>query len=167
MELYDAMSTLRAVRRLRSDPIDDEIVQRILTAATWAPTGGNMQPWRIVVVTDADKKQRLEDLYRPHWDSYLPGYEKKIAGAPDSIRKPAERAMEAGNYLANHMHEVPMIAVFCYNPGIMTITDSKLGRPSVVGGGSVYPAVKTSCWLAGMKDSAVSLQLCFAMKKQM
>ena len=43
MELYDAMSTLRAVRRLRSDPIDDEIVQRILTAATWAPTGGNMQ----------------------------------------------------------------------------------------------------------------------------
>ena len=142
MELYDAMSTLRAVRRLRSDPIDDEIVQRILTAATWAPTGGNMQPWRIVVVTDADKKQRLEDLYRPHWDSYLPGYEKKIAGAPDSIRKPAERAMEAGNYLANHMHEVPMIAVFCYNPGIMTITDSKLGRPSVVGGGSVYPAVQ-------------------------
>ena len=108
MELYDAMSTLRAVRRLRSDPIDDEIVQRILTAATWAPTGGNMQPWRIVAVTDADKKQRLEDLYRPHWDSYLPGYEKKIAGAPDSIRKPAERAMEAGNYLANHMHEVPM-----------------------------------------------------------
>ena len=72
MELYDAMRTLRAVRRLRSDPIDDEIVQRILTAATWAPTGGNMQPWRIVVVTDADKKQRLEDLYRPHWDSYLP-----------------------------------------------------------------------------------------------
>ena len=78
MELYDAMSTLRAVRRLRSDPIDDEIVQRILTAATWAPTGGNMQPWRIVVVTDADKKQRLEDLYRPHWDSICTGCKRSI-----------------------------------------------------------------------------------------
>ena len=89
-----------------------------------------------------EKKQRLEDLYRPHWESYLPGYEKKIAGAPDSVRKPAKRAMKAGTYLATHMHEVPLIAVFCYNPGIMTITDSDLDRPSVVGGGSVYPAVQ-------------------------
>ena len=142
MDIYEAMSTLRAVRRLRPDPIDEEIIQRILTAATWAPTGGNMQPWRIVVVTDSEKKQRLEDLYRPHWESYLPGYEKKIAGAPDNVRKPAERAMEAGTYLATHMHEAPLIAVFCYNPGIMTITDSDLDRPSVVGGGSVYPAVQ-------------------------
>ena len=142
MEIYDAMSTLRAVRRLRPDPIADDVLERILTAATWAPTGGNMQPWRIVVVTDAEKKQRLEDLYRPHWESYLPGFEMKIAGAPDSVRKPAKRAMEAGTYLATHMHEVPLIAVFCYNPGIMTITDSDLDRPSVVGGGSVYPAVQ-------------------------
>ena len=62
MEIYDAMSTLRAVRRLRPDPIADDVLERILTAATWAPTGGNMQPWRIVVVTDAEKKQRLEQL---------------------------------------------------------------------------------------------------------
>ena len=142
MEIYDAMSSLRAVRRLRPDPIADDVLERILTAATWAPTGGNMQPWRIVVVTDAEKKQRLEDLYRPHWESYLPGFEKKIAGASVAVRKPAKRAMEAGTYLATHMHEVPLIAVFCYNPGIMTITDSDLDRPSVVGGGSVYPAVQ-------------------------
>ncbi len=142
MEIYDAMSTLRAVRRLKSDPIAQDVIDRVLTAATWAPTGGNMQPWRIVVVTDTDKKQRLEDLYRPHWERYLPGYEKKIAGAPDALREKAQRAMEAGNYLATHLHDVPLIAVFCYNPGIMTITDSDLDRPSVVGGGSVYPAVQ-------------------------
>jgi nitroreductase len=40
MDLYDAMSTLRAVRRLRPDPIDEAVVERVLTAATWAPTGG-------------------------------------------------------------------------------------------------------------------------------
>ena len=56
MEIYDAMSTLRAVRRLKSDPIAQDVIDRVLTAATWAPTGGNMQPWRIVVVTDTDKK---------------------------------------------------------------------------------------------------------------
>ena len=46
--LYEAMSTLRAVRRLREDPIPDEVLHRILQAATWAPSGGNLQPWRIV-----------------------------------------------------------------------------------------------------------------------
>jgi len=52
------------------------------------------------------------------------------------------RALEAGTYLANHMHEVPLIAVFCFNPGIMAITDKDQARVSVVGGGSVYPAVQ-------------------------
>ena len=52
MQLYDAMSTLRAVRRLRTDPIPDEVMERVLQAACWAPTGGNMQPWKVIVVTD-------------------------------------------------------------------------------------------------------------------
>ena len=93
MEIYDAMSTLRAVRRLKSDPIAQDVIDRVLTAATWAPTGGNMQPCRIVVVTHTDKIQRLEDLYRTHWERYLPGYEKKIAGAQDALTEKAQRAM--------------------------------------------------------------------------
>jgi nitroreductase len=50
--------------------------------------------------------------------------------------------LDAGTYLATHLHEVPVIAVFCFNPQQMTITDAGLDRPSVVGGGSVYPAVQ-------------------------
>ena len=142
MELYDAMSTLRAVRRLRPDPIPEDVMERVLTAATWAPTGGNMQPWRIIAVTDADKKQALEDLYRPHWEGYIPGYEAKMQSMPEKARASSARALEAGTYLANHMHEAPLIAVFCFNPGIMTITDLDQPRVSVVGGGSVYPAVQ-------------------------
>lgn len=142
MELYDAMSTLRAVRRLKPDPIPDDVVERILTAATWAPTGGNMQPWRIVAVTDPDKKQSLEDLYRPHWESYIPGYERRMQDMSPGAQASSRKALEAGTYLANHMHEVPLIAVFCFNPGIMAITDKDQPRPSVVGGGSVYPAVQ-------------------------
>ena len=142
MDLYDAMSTLRAVRRLRPDPIDKEVIERVLTAATWAPTGGNTQPWRIVAVTDPAKKQALQDLYSPHWDAYLPGYEARLEHMPEDAKSSSIKAMDAGNYLASHMHEVPMIAVFCFNPNFMAITDAKLGRPSVVGGGSVYPAVQ-------------------------
>ncbi|MEM9407887.1 MAG: nitroreductase family protein, partial [Acidobacteriota bacterium] len=44
--LYDSMSTLRAVRRLRPDPIPEAVLQRVLQAAVWAPSGGNVQPWR-------------------------------------------------------------------------------------------------------------------------
>lgn len=142
MELYDAMSTLRAVRRLKPDAIPEDVVARILEAATWAPTGGNMQPWRMIAVTDAGRKQALEDLYRPYWEGYVPGYEEKMKNMPAAAQASSRRALEAGTYLATHMHEVPLIAVFCFNPSIMTITDIDQPRTSVVGGGSVYPAVQ-------------------------
>ena len=142
MDLYNAMSTLRAVRRLRPDPIAEDVVERILTAATWAPTGGNTQPWRIVALTDPAKKQALQDLYKPHWDAYVPGYQARLGTMPEDAKASSVKALDAGNYLAEHMHEAPLIAVFCFNPQLMAITDSDLDRPSVVGGGSVYPAVQ-------------------------
>ncbi len=142
MDMYEGMSTLRAVRRLKPDPIPEDAVERIFTAATWAPTGGNMQPWRVIKVTDPAKKQAMEDLYRPHWEGYIPGYEQKMLSMPASVQESSRRALDAGTYLATHMHEAPLIAVFCYKPSIMTITDAEQPRPSVVGGGSVYPAVQ-------------------------
>ena len=67
IDLYEAMSTLRAVRRLRPDPIPDEVLERVLQAACWAPTGGNLQPWNVVVVRDEGKRAALADLYAPVW----------------------------------------------------------------------------------------------------
>ena len=142
MELYDAMSTLRAVRRLRPDPIPADVLERVLTAATWAPTGGNHQSWRIIAVTDSRLKQDLQDLYRPHWDSYVPEYEKHLADMPIAQADQSRRALEAGTYLAHHMYEAPVICVYCFNTDHITITDAGLPRPSVVGGGSIYPAVQ-------------------------
>ncbi len=142
MDLYEAMSTLRAVRRIRPDPVPEDVLTRVLEAATWAPTGGNHQGWRIVAVRDPAKKQALEDLYRPHWESYIPGYEAHMADMPEPARSSSAKALAAGTYLATHLHEVPVIAVFCFNPARLTITDAALDRPSVVGGGSIYPAVQ-------------------------
>ena len=142
MELYDAMSTLRAVRRLRPDPIPEAVLERLFNAATWAPSGGNVQPFRIVAVTDHALKHTLQTLYKPLWDNYTVGYRERMARMAEAERGSSERSLVAGDYLATHMGEAPLVAVFCFNPKIMAITDSDRPRPSVVGGGSVYPAVQ-------------------------
>jgi nitroreductase len=136
------MSTLRAVRRLRPDPIPEDVLERVLTAATWAPTGGNHQSWHIIVVRDAALKQGLEDLYRPHWMGYVPGYEAHMKDMPEHEAESSRKAIESGTYLATHMHEAPVICVFCFNPNHITVTDADQPRQSVVGGGSIYPAVQ-------------------------
>ncbi len=143
MGIYETMRTLRAVRRLRPDPIPVDVLHRVLEAATWAPTGGNVQPWRIVAVKDRALKEPLGKLYAERWAAYSKQYRTGIpASASVDVRARAERTLDAGDYLANHFGETPVIAVFCFNPKNMAITDSKQDRVSVVGGGSVYTAVE-------------------------
>jgi nitroreductase len=140
--LYEAMRTLRAVRRLRPDPIPDDVLHRVLEAATWAPTGGNRQPWRIIVVKDREKKARLGVLYADRYAAFAKMYRRRLADLPEALRAKTERMLGAGDYLGAHFGEAPVILVFCFNPKEMAITDAKLDRVSVVGGGSVYTAVE-------------------------
>ena len=143
-DLYETMSTLRAVRRLRTDPIPDDVIERVLQAACWAPTGGNMQPWKVLVVTDPALKKGLQDIYRPQWQRYMVGFKKRLEGQPEEFVESQLRVAKAGDYLADQLHEAPAILVFCANPAAMAITDAKLDRISMVGGGSVYPAVQNA-----------------------
>lgn len=142
MNLYDAMRTLRAVRKLRPDPIPEEVLHRIFEAATWAPNGGNRQPWRMVVVRDAAVKKRLGELYAAHWAPYAANAQKAFSTAPEAERRKHERTIAAGDYLATHMYEAPVLLVVCFNPKMLAVTDAKQDRVSVVGGGSIYPAVE-------------------------
>ena len=143
-DLYETMSTLRAVRKLRPDPIPHDVLERVLQAACWAPTGGNTQPWRVVVVTDPEPKAALKAIYEPEWAKYSAGFMKMMSALPPDQLAKWERVAAAGDYLAEHLHEAPAILVFCANPAMMAITDSKLDRVSMVGGGSVYPAVQNA-----------------------
>lgn len=142
--LYEAMRTTRAVRRLRPDPIPDDVLRRVLEAASWGPTGGNVQPWRVIAVRDAAKKRALQALYLPLWDAYAKGHRGRLAGLPTEVLARQERMLQAADHLARHLHEAPVILVFCFEPGAMAITDAGLGRPSVVGGASVYPSVQNA-----------------------
>lgn len=141
-ELYDTMSTLRAVRKLRPDPIPGDVIERVLQAACWAPTGGNAQPWRVIVVTSPEVKRSLHDVYEPEWERYSVGFLDRFRGLPADEFAKWERIKAAGDHLAAHLSEAPAILVFCANPARMAITDAGLDRISMVGGGSVYPAVQ-------------------------
>lgn len=140
--VYEAMSTLRAVRRLRPDPIPEATLHRVLEAATWAPTGANAQPWRAIVVRETALKEQLGELYAKGWLRYSEGHRARLEKASPEIKASQLRVLAAGDHLAHHFGQVPVVVVFCFNPVQMAITDIKLDRVSVVGGGSIYPAVE-------------------------
>lgn len=157
LDVYEAMSTLRAVRRLKPDAIPLDVMQRVLQAAAWAPTGGNVQPFRIISVEAPSNKAQIGAWYQEEWTKYTQG----IRGAEKGSA--TEKMLRAGDYLANHMAEVAALLIFCFNADKMAITDANLDRPSVVGGGSVYTAVQNvmlACRTEGLGCVLTTL-LCF------
>src|SRR5918998_3702771 len=71
MELSDALRTTGAVREFTDEPVSDDVLGRILDTARFAPSGGNRQGWRVVVVQDGETRRRLRDLYLDGWYRYL------------------------------------------------------------------------------------------------
>ncbi len=144
VDVYEAMSTLRAVRRLRPDPIPEPVLERVIEAASWAPTGGNVQPWRVIAVRDRELVRRLGDLYSVRWFAYSKAHIAQLEGAPEALRKRTLGMVESGDYLAEHFADTPVVLVFCFNPKMMVITDLAQDRVSVVGGASIYTAVENA-----------------------
>jgi nitroreductase len=164
IDLYEAMSTLRAVRRLRPDPIPNDVLRRVLQAATWAPSGGNRQAWRIITVKDSARRQRLGELYRNIATPFIQSYTTRFTNLSEEERKKGEKMVRSGLYLAEHFGEAPVLAIFCFHPDGLAVTDAELGRVSVVGGGSIYPAVQNfllACRAEGLGCTLTTL-LCKA-----
>jgi nitroreductase len=162
IDLFEAMRTCRTVRRLRPDPVPDELLRKVLTAATWAPSGGNRQPWRFLIVRDPQLKRSLGELYLPVWRSFSQVYAAHLATLSPESRVRQERMIRSADHLAEHFHEVPVIVVVCVHIPDLAITDAGLDRPSVVGGASIYPAVQNlilACRAVGL-GAALTTLLC-------
>jgi len=162
MDLFEALRTTRTVRRLRPDPVPDDLLRKVLTAATWAPSGGNRQPWRFLVVRDAERRRRLRELYLPLWRTFSGAYTARLSALPPEARAREERMVRSADHLAEHLHEVPVIVVVCVHLPELAITDAALDRPSVVGGASIYPAVQNlilACRAVGL-GAALTTLLC-------
>ena len=104
--LLEGIRTTRAIRRLKPDPVPIELVKKVCESGTFAPSGGNRQPWMFVAVTDPEKRAEIARLYREVFDAYIaPAVEAaRDPGYPEAKRK----NMRAAMYLAAHLHEAPV-----------------------------------------------------------
>jgi len=151
MELQEALRTTGAVRDFTDQPVPDETVWRLLDTARFAPSGGNRQGWRVVVVKDPVVRARLRDLYLPAWYEYLaissaglvpwaPVTDRK-AEAEAARRAPqvAEAAGEGEGGFAEKLDKVPVLLVLLADFRALAAVDRDFDRYTLVGGASIYP----------------------------
>jgi nitroreductase len=143
MDLFEAMRCAPTSRRFKPDPVPREAIARVLDAARFAPSGGNRQGWRVVVVEEAERRTALRELYLPHWRAYL----EKTGGArmladPDGLDPARVRMVRRADEYAKHLDEVPVHLLVGVRIEDLAVTDAELPRQSIVGGASVYPFVQ-------------------------
>ena len=71
MDVFEALYTTRAMRRVKEDPIPDNIIKSMIDSAIRAPSGSNRQNWKFLVVTDKNIREKLSNIYRETWDYYI------------------------------------------------------------------------------------------------
>lgn len=149
------MTTLRstgAARRFHSEPVPDDVLARLLDTARFAPSGGNRQGWRVVVVKDPAKRSALRDVYLAGWYEYLAlGAAGLVPWAPVTDRAAEEEALtrapqlaEAGAAapgFAETLDTAPALLLVLADLSALAAVDRDLPRYTLVGGASIYPFV--------------------------
>ncbi|HVQ99525.1 MAG TPA: nitroreductase family protein [Mycobacterium sp.] len=145
MELSDVMRSTPAVRDFTDDPVPDDVLFRILDNARFAPSGGNRQGVRVIVVRDQDTRSALAELARPAARRYAA---QLAAGESpwNPLHPPAADpstidATEAPPAMWTTLRDAPVVLVFTVDLGVVAATDQDLNRIAVVPGASVYPLV--------------------------
>ena len=148
MELRDVMRTTPATRAFTPEPVADRDLYRVLDVARFAPSGGNRQPWRVIVLKDPAVRRALRDHYVLAWREYLAhAVQGLVPFAPDehgqwdhpAVDLDTARATEFPDPFADRLDEAPVLLVLCVDVTALAVTDNGLGRQSIVGGGSIYP----------------------------
>ena len=104
--LLEGIRTARAIRRLRPDPVPFALIRKVCEAGTFAPSGGNRQPWVFIAVTEPERRAFVAERYRRAFNAY-------IAPALEAARDPSfpesrRRNMRAALHLSEHLHEAPV-----------------------------------------------------------
>ena len=153
-DLFEIMSTTRSMRRLKPDPVPDELIRKVLDAGVAAPSGGNMQRWRFLVVKDTAIKQTVGAFYKRAWDEIVSPRYRSGEPAPGTSPERFGRMLNAAQYLADHIHEAPVWIVPCMGGPTPTRTS----------GSSIYPAVQNMLLAAralGLGATLTTLYLAF------
>lgn len=144
LDLATAIRTTGAVRRFTPESIDDETLYALLDDARFAPSGGNRQSWRVVVVKHTAIRVRLGELMQPVWDEYSAiGATGRtpfaVAGVTDGD---VQDLGTVPNDLLAGISDIPVVLVVAADMSKVSMMDKDLGRPTITGGASIYPF----CW---------------------
>jgi nitroreductase len=134
-----------STRRFTEDPVPRELLARVLDNARFAPSGGNRQGWRVIVITEADTRRRLRELYEAPWNEYMlqtGGRAALEAGEASGLSPARLRGLQAADDYAHTFDRAPVHLVVCVVLEALAVTDAELDRQSIVGGASVYPFVQ-------------------------
>lgn len=145
MELYDVMRSTPAVREFTDDPLPDDVLARILDNARFAPTGGNRQGVRVIVLRDERIRAALADLGLPAARRYTAqlahGESPWNPLQPSRVDASTIDATEPPAQMSAPIRKAPVVLVICLDLAVVAATDQDLDRVGVVGGASVYPFV--------------------------
>lgn len=133
-DVFEIMHTTRAMRRLKPDPVPDEMIAKILEAGTSAANGGNFQTWRFLVVKDPEIKKAVQVHYKRAFDEWIGPRYASAKPPPGATKEKYHRQHSAVEYLTDHFHESPVWIVACIDHGD--------GEPTRHSGASIYPAVQ-------------------------
>ncbi len=152
--LFEIIATTRSMRRLKPDPVPPELIRKILEAGVCAPSGGNMQRWRFLVIRDAKAKETVGAYYKRAWDEVVSPRYRGGEPSPGTSRERFSRMLDAAQHLADHIHEAPVWIVPCLEGA----------NPSRTAGSSIYPAVQNMLLAAralGLGATLTTLYLSF------
>jgi len=152
MGLFEAIYSARSIRRLKPDPVPEELITAVLDAAIQAPSGGNAQSWAFIVVRDPEQRHQLGVIYRKASDIAEAIYAAR--GRPAHMTEQQfARFMASGRYLWDHMGEAPVLLLPCARravlparealpPDIAARWDDEVSYAERIRGASIYPAVQ-------------------------
>ena len=150
--LFEAIYSARSIRRLKPDPVPEELITKILDAAIRAPSGGNAQSWAFLVVRDPDLRQRLGTIYRKASDIAAAVYAAR--GRPAHLTEGQfARMMTAGAHLWEHMGDAPVLLIPCARVPALPAREAlpseiaarwedEVAYADRIRGASIYPAVQ-------------------------
>ena len=128
MDLFEAIYSLRSMRRLKPDPVPEETILRILDAAIHAPNGGNLQPWNFLVLRDPAVKRKMQEFYQDGMAAIA------TERPPLTPQQEAEREKSPGYHLTHHLAEAPALIL-----GSVRLEDVASTTPP---GACIYPALQ-------------------------
>jgi nitroreductase len=148
-DLWEVMSTARAVRRYRDEPVDRAVIDRCLEAATWAPSGGNQQPWRFVELRAPELRAIIGEAARADWQimTEFYGFAEPDPDDPD----PRARTLRVMRDYMLGAATVPVCFLFCVRP--------QRGASPLEQGGSIFPAVQNFLLAARAQGLGASVAL--------